>query len=326
MITRENVIRNANLYLNIQGWTPLKDTEDNFKSAFTIGEDDPVTQTCRLREYNVTPYVYGRPSILSVTQLRTAVQSGTCPGGWDMQTGWGTGHFISIRRNLAGIDCSDYVMKSWGFSSKVINGVWYGTANLSRLCLEIRKDGLRNGDILLKSGHVRIFHCWADRGRNNAWIYEAAGARDETQTQRNALKRSFNPGDDQGCVGRWKKPWENIYTPYSPFPQFIDFTPGATCPPVVDNPRPTISVTCTGSGVIDVTTMCLDCSEINFAGERVAVRWRIASGTTTISGIRATYTPNIDLSLGRHRIDVIATNSVIGSSFRDRFCWVFDVV
>jgi|GEM_PF-6566232 len=341
MITREDVIRNAEQYINIQPWHPLSDKhifnaanpKQTFHSSFTVGEDDPVSKVCRLNEYDVIPYVYGKPSgdpIPHPNAIRQQIENGTCPGGWDKETGYGTARWHAqfgapAMRNLAGIDCSQYVMRCWGFQQRGVNGTEYGTAHLPELCLEIRKDALKKGDILLKSGHVRIFHCWADRVRNNAWIYEAAGARDETPEQRNALKRPFKPDDDQGCVGRWKRGWENIYTPYSPFPQFIDFTPGATCPPVVKNPRPTISVTCVGSGEIEITAMYLDCAEVYMSSECVTVRWRTGSGTITIGGTRATFIPNSDLSFGRHRVDVIAINRVQGSSFCDRFCWVFDL-
>lgn len=328
MITREDVIRNANRYLNIQAWTPKKDTitikyknhQIVFKSAFISVKEDCEMNACVPQEYNVTPYVFG--GSIGPTELLNALQSGDrCPGGWDMKTGRGTKDFEDIREMLVGIDCSEYVMRSWGFPSKQINNVWYGTGNLPNLCLKIGKDMLKKGDILLKPGHVRIFHCWADPGKNNAWIYEAAGVRE-------VLKRSFRSGDDQGCVGRWMRPWEDIYTPYSPFPQFIDFTPrSGFFLPMVDNDNVRISVTCIGRGNIDVNMMILDWAEVTFAEACVSVRWSTNSGIANIGGTRATcIRPIRYLSRGRHRVEVIATNTVQGASFRDSFSWEFDVV
>ena len=122
---RDDVIRNARRYLNIQSWHPQTDTHGVFHSSFSRQEVLPPIVHGPLRprmDYRVVPYVYGRGTILTVTQFRNAVQNrNVCPGGWDLQTGHGTGHFRNIQRNLAGIDCSEYVMKSWGFNTKYIN-------------------------------------------------------------------------------------------------------------------------------------------------------------------------------------------------------------
>lgn len=316
MISRSDVIRNANQYENIQSWAPTNDTHGNFHSAFVRGIDDPVRKECRMRQYNVFPYVYGRFSMLTVRQFLSAVQNDTCPGGWDRQTGWGTGHFANIRRHLAGIDCSEYVMKSWGFASKVINGIHYGTVNLHRICLQIRKDELAMGDILLKRGHVRIFHSWADQGRNNIWTYEAVGARDETLARRNALKRPFNPGDDQGCVGRWRRAWEDEYTPFSPFPQFSDPSPAINSL----DPRPSISVKIAGSGNIGGISMALDSSIVNFAPTSVYDKnHRRAS-------VQINWIPNQSLTYGTHTVKVSATNAILEKYFFAEYEWDFETI
>jgi len=316
IISRSDVIRNAEQYRNIQPWTPTNDTHGNFHSAFVRGVEDPVKQESRMRQYDVFPYVYGRTSILTVNQFLNAVQHGTCPGGWDTQTGWGTGHFANIRRNLAGIDCSEYVMKSWGFASKVINGTWYGTANLPQLCLQIYRDELDTGDILLRRGHVRIFDRWAGPGRNNAWIYEAAGARDETQAQRNALQRPFNPGDDQGCVGRWMRPWDAGYTPYSPFPQFTDPEPAIN----FQESRPPISVKIAGSGDIGGISMSINDSPVSFSPSSVYDRNRRRAC------VQINWVPNQSLSYGTHTVKVGATNRILEKCFFAEYTWKFEIV
>lgn len=299
-ITRIDVINNASRYIppRMPAWTPRNDTQENFHSAFVCGIDDPVTGQCIMREYNVFPYVYGRYSILKVTQFLSAVGNDTCPGGWDRQTGWGTGHFFNTRRLLAGIDCSEYVMSSWGFERKLVDGIWYGTANLPRICLQISKDKLAMGDILLRRGHVRIFGGWVDQGKNNVWAYEAAGARDENQARRKSLQRPFNPSDDQGCVGRWRRPWDSNYKPYSPFPQFKLFKLASS------SNYPVFKIEIAGSGELELVYFMVN-NRLIFSRE-----------ISNNSNINVIYAPKDGLKTG-YKLDIRAINRICGQSFQD---------
>lgn len=321
MITREVVIRNAEQYLNIQAWHPLSDLHvfnaanpnHTFYSAFEAYEEDPVSQVCRMNEYKVIPYVYG--GFDTPTIFRGRINNQVSPGGWDKISGNGTKHWYdptprglgygaSVPRNLTGIDCSGYVSRCWQITRRT-------TRTLPDICIQIDRSNLKKGDILNRAGrHVRIFY---RSSGTRVDIYEATGG---------GARREFRPTDEFGCVVRRLLDWDNNYIPYSPFPQFIDFTPGATCPPVVENRRPTISITCVGSGQTEVRAMYLDCAAVRISPQPVPVRWR----TATICGRKATFTPNHNLSFGRHRVDVIAINRVAETSFCDRFCWVFDVV
>jgi len=69
-------------------------------------------------------------------------------------------------------DCSGYVSMAWA------TGTNYNTGSLPSITSSIRKDDLKAGDILLKSGsHVTIFKAWTDSTKTKYWGYEQVGGR-----------------------------------------------------------------------------------------------------------------------------------------------------
>ena len=41
--------------------------------------------------------------------------------------------------------------------------------------------------------------------------------------------------------------------------------------------------------------------------------------------VEAIHTPDRDLTIGRHKVEVFAENRIGGQSFTDEFCWEFDL-
>jgi hypothetical protein len=348
MITRDGVIGNAHRYLNVPVWTPTVDTHvfrpasparmGTFHSCFVVGGVPlPPPQQGPPTPYTVIPYVYGRGGeIPEPSAICQEILNGKCPGGWDKDTGKGTGKWYALfhstaMRNLAGIDCSQYVMKSWGFERCLVSGTEYGTPNLPRLCLRIRPNELKKGDILLKPGHVVIFEGWASSTHNQAWLCEATGTPEpEPRDGHPHLRRSFNPGSDEiGCVVRHSLTVVRVgnevqlqdksgnFTPYSPFPQYIDPSPSG---PIAD-PQPEISVRIAGSGDIGGLHLFVDGAEVNYVGLSVSDPRHRFRGYAEIS-----WNPSHALASGRHVVRVRADNAIIGQCFRgDEFTWEFEV-
>ena len=324
MVTRSDVMRNARQYLNIQGWSPRTDVHvfdpndpsHTFHSAYEIAQA-PVTPAqgqSRPMEYDVMPYVFGGnddfpTGIDSRSAFLMRIQNGVCPGGWDRTTGqptthWyrdqpnGLGYGYHVARNLAGIDCSGYVSRSWGLRGK------YGTSTLPNICLEIDRSELKEGDILNRRGrHVRIFVNAV--GSNQIRVFESVGG---------GRRRSYRPGDEIGRVVDHIINWDENYTPLSPFPQFSEFAPAPATYARAQNPRPEISGRCRGSGGVEIAAMGVNDASIPFSGSSVS------------DGAAASYNPCGDLPPGRYKVTVIAINHIARTSFRDEFSWEFDLV
>ncbi|MCX7771375.1 MAG: hypothetical protein N2202_09915 [Proteobacteria bacterium] len=150
---------------------------------------------------------------------------------------------------------------------------------------------------------MRIFCSWA--GTNRVYVYESTGE---------GANRSFRTGDEFGCVVYHAIDWESEYVPYSPFPQFIEIIPSPGTYPLSQNPFITISVKCKGSGDVDIYNIGIDNQSVAFT--KVKKR-----GLVT-----ATSNLNFVLSEGRHKVQVIAVNSIAGQVFWDEYCWEFDLL
>lgn len=313
MITRADVINNTRRYINIQGWTPLQDThvfnlanpDHTFHSAFRMVAG---------RQYDVVPYCYG--GFDSRTRFSTRINNRVCPGGWDRISGNGTKHWYDpppirfgyawrVSQNLAGIDCSGYVLRCWDFTSRRINGIYYNTNRLPNLCVEVDRRDLKKGDILnsRRLGHVMIFN---ELRGFQVDVYEARGG---------GRHREFRAGDEFGRVVHHTIDWArmNRYTPYSPFPQFAVIEP-ATCP--VIRARPTFRIRIKGSGELKLR-------EYIFDENCVLPRINNNPSRDTMDLI---YTPNYDLTpLRKHSLFIKAINRMVGQSFEDEFSWEFVV-
>ncbi|HIE11813.1 MAG TPA: hypothetical protein EYP63_00040 [Desulfotomaculum sp.] len=306
MITRADVINNTRQYVppGMQDWMPTSDTRvfnpanpaHTFHSGYTTG-----------RQYGVLPYVFG--GFDSRTRFLVRINNGTCPGGWDRReplpgglpgrttADWyrnppsGLGYGARVPGNLAGIDCSGYVLRCWGFSSRRIGGVWYSTRNLPRLCVPVDRASLKPGDILNRAGrHVRIFN--AHRGAQ-VNIFEARGG---------GYNRAYRAGDTRGRVINRDIAWDDNYMPYSPFPQLRLTQPANG---LALTPRPKLEIKIWGSGELQIVHFEFDSRSI-------------LPQTSRTCPMYASYTPSYDLRPGnRYLLRIRVINRIAGQSFQD---------
>ncbi|MDJ0736061.1 MAG: hypothetical protein QNJ47_18695 [Nostocaceae cyanobacterium] len=317
MVTRADVINNARRYIppRMPSWQPRSDThvfnpanpDHTFHSGYTTS-----------REYGVMPYVYGgTDGFDSGTQFLVRINNGDCPGGWDRRNplpggipgrttyNWnvrpprGLGYGFRVPQNLAGIDCSGYVLRCWGFSRRRINGVGYSTRTLPRLCVEVTRANLKPGDILNWAGrHVRLFNAPAGARVN---IFESGGG---------GYARAYRNGDTRGRVINRNIAWDDRYTAYSPFPQLVYFEPAPGSYLLADMPQPTILARFTGSGELVVS---------EFSVDGVSVPYR----ETPTSPLQVSYTPDLDLAPGKHTVTIGVINRIVGQDFKDLFTQEF---
>ncbi len=304
MATRVDVINTARTYLNVPAWTPNTDTYlfdrtkpgDTFHSAFL-----------RRTQYTVVPYVYG--GFDSPTEFLQRMGRDTCPGGWDRHNGHGTeywystlGYAATVPNHLAGIDCSGYVLRCWGFAQRHD----YDTEKLPGLCTKIVSDRLQKGDILDKIGsHVILFDDWAPSGitpDGRLTIYEAHGGDGESG--------SFTLGSEFGYVVHHTIPWPTGFVPYSPFPQLADVAPLPGTHPK-SNPRTRITANIEASGEIRIDRMTLNDRSVNF-------KTKAESGRIEVS-----YQPESDLPVGSNTVRIATVNRIAGHSFSDDLTWQF---
>ena len=343
MPSRETVINTAKTYINIANWSPINDTY-NFGPISGSSGNTRLTQTfssCFKRggTYNVIPYVYGKPSpdqIPSPTQIRGKIicsDNPICPGGWDRASGKGTGRWQeayrpNAMRNLAGIDCSQYVMKCLDFSTRRQDGTHYSALNISKLCLNIIKEDLKKGDFILKRGHIIIFNGWTDNQKIVANIFEARGLPEpEPPIGYTFLRRQFGQNDNIGCVvnqnvnvlglnsanqvrisdraGQFQGSIRGqgtssgpFFRPHSIFPQFS-----------FQRQSRQITVTVKGSGRLNIQRICLD--------------GNVITSSCSVSGGNKQKTISCQISqrvtTGSHRIIIYATNSILGKTFYDKY-------
>jgi hypothetical protein len=309
MITRADVIDNAASFLppRMPSWSPVHDTcifdqacpAHTFHSSFTTG-----------RRYGVMPYVFG--GFDAPAQFLERIRDGACPGGWDRRSplpaelpgrhtrGWfaapphGLGYGTRVLQHLAGIDCSGYILRCWGFGSRRVDGVLYRTRNLADLCVAVARAALRPGDVLLWANHhARLVN--ARQGRRVS-IFEALGGE--------GRGRPYEEGDTLGRVIHRDVAWDERYVPCSPFPQLIAFR---SIPP-----HPAIQAQFAGSGELAVVEFSLD---------GVPVPYR----TLSTSPLRVGHSPGELLAAGRHEVKMTVINRVAGQEFQDAFVRQFDV-
>jgi len=171
VITRDDAISNAGLYLNLS-WSPLKDTclslNPPYISHFKVGKNYTGEAYCwgGFDRYGGTEPA-GSPSWpnngLTFPQR---IHNKVCPGGFNTKQ-YGS---PTAPTNLAGIDCSGYVTRCWGIERNGFRP--YNTTSLWNIGLTINYEDLRPGDILVNPGdHVVIY---SDGNIIGSWnIYEA---------------------------------------------------------------------------------------------------------------------------------------------------------
>ncbi len=293
LITRADVLRAARAYVELPPWRPIRDEiafnpadpEQTFHSAFTAGG----------REYRVFPYVYGGTD--NPETFRRRIAEGACPGGWDRVSGRGTSHWQSKRagglglrlsapRRLAGVDCSAYVSNCWSLPRA------WSTFELPRICVRVRREDLRPGDILNRRwSHVRLFERADDADR--VQVYESRGGDG---------RRPWKEGDEQGCVLHHSLPWDPQYVPMTPFPVLLD---------VVVGNRGTIRARVGGKGRLEILALTVDRT-------RAAHRLRpLPVGPRGLRQVEVSAALQRPPTAAPHVVSVTAVNRIAGQAFLD---------
>jgi hypothetical protein len=317
MITRDDIITNARGFLNAISWSPSVDTyvfnpsdpSRTFNSAFVA--QLPSTTASVPAEYSVIPYVFGGGD--SKTTFLSRIQANACPGGWDRTSGNGTKHWYdappngfgygdTTAKNLAGIDCSGYVSRCWGFT-----GTRYSTQSLEDISMEIAPSQLQPGDILNWRGHhVRIFFEWASTNRTNGplKLYEAAGG---------GLQRAFQATDEAGRVVFHQVAWDSRYLARTPFPLLTETEPAPGSYTLADPPSRTITAKIAGKGGVDVAEVAINRRTVPFSARSFA------------DGVEVTHDEPKNWAAGSHEVLIKAVNGVAGQTFKNDLIWEFSV-
>lgn len=297
-ITRADVLRAAKAYVDVPPWRPLRDEvvfdgsrpSRTFHSAFVTAG----------REYRVFPYVYG--GMDTPETFRRRIAEGACPGGWDRVSGHGTSHWQSKRdggfglrltapRRLAGVDCSAYVSNAWGLPRA------WSTFELPQICVRVRREDLRPGDILNRRwSHVRLFER-AD-GEDRVRVYESRGGEG---------RRPWREGDEQGCVLHHSVPWDPQYIPMTPFPVLLETAAAMK----------RVRAVCGSKGKLEILAMTVDGSPVAFRAKHLRADSRGLHRVEAAAVLRRPLLP------GSHESSVVAVNRVAGQSFRDERSWTF---
>ena len=312
-ITRNQVISNAQTYINIYPWTPIHDSYDfvqgdpfytfysQYKTLLNGGYsfpyyNYPITGYVSGPPYPIVAYVYGGCD--AVVTYSNRILYGDCPGGYNTSTWYlplsegGFGFGQEVPDHLAGIDCSGYVTNCWGMT-----GHPYATSTLDDICLEIDDDRLKPGDILNKSGyHVVLFYSGNVDTNFSLVIYQSQSTVSST------------PPGVILCKTYWLDYGD--YISYSIFPQFSGMDPLPDTTLEIQDKIPTIKVIAEGSINITNAIMWLD-------GESV---------TPTLDGKKKSKTIKYEptsLAPGKHYVKVQCSNVVNGIAYDDTISWSF---
>jgi hypothetical protein len=167
-ITRQQIIRNAKSYLNVN-WT-LKSANYHSGQAGNWDNCDASKENWRLprtltgrvgQTIAEAPYAWG--GYASVAELKNQIKQGDWAGNICEN---------QVLDNVAGVDCAGYVSQALQ-----IGGYYLADdSDLGRISTAIDWSQLASGDLLLKSGaHVMLFDAFAN-GQNldgGVWVYES---------------------------------------------------------------------------------------------------------------------------------------------------------
>ena len=135
-ITRDEIMEIAASYHSEFEW---ECTADNIASM-----DNYIKPRCisTAGTYTMMPYCWG--GFNTQTQFTNGLEAGGRAGNIATPS---TGHVY----NTYGIDCSGYVSRCWGQTSK------YGTSTITAITTSITVSNLLEGDAFLKSGHIMLY-------------------------------------------------------------------------------------------------------------------------------------------------------------------------
>jgi len=306
VITREDMIVTANQFVPpINEWTPEVDMttaeHPTWHSWYKTKKNGGATP------YNVMPYCWsGFDTTTTRFKSRVEDKDDPVPAG-----GYGTSKYDYCRDNIAGIDCSGYVIKCWGIDTYTS----YQTELIDN-SLQIDEEDLKKGDLLRKSGHSIMYNSGP---LNNCNIYESQ-ARGENIAP-------YFPG-----VTNIRRSISEAYIPYSIFPQFSDESPEDG----------EIVVLAEGDSTIDVSLTIKASGDISLGGVKMFIRkdgepeknvggitledkgdntWELKKENL---GSNKEEDPNIKDG-GNFTVRVIARNDIAGNGYKDEYEWKFSV-
>ena len=203
VLTRESVISNANSYLTITAWTPLKDTliiseDDIWESWYQTGNN-----------YTVMPYTFGRFD--NISRFLERIRDEKVPGG----IGTSSLSYVVRDTRMAGLDCAGFIMRCFEYPDNERYNSW---KDIRAVTIQLENDSI------LKSGD------WINQ------IVEIEGT-DTTTHQILCNKRKYldtydvyqSTSSTEGANYPGVKYNTNLsiatLIPYSIFPQFSECTP-----------------------------------------------------------------------------------------------------
>ncbi|MDD3803347.1 MAG: hypothetical protein PHW02_03040 [bacterium] len=203
VLTRESVISNANSYLTITAWTPLKDTliiseDDIWESWYQTGNN-----------YTVMPYTFGRFD--NISRFLERIRDEKVPGG----IGTSSLSYVVRDTRMAGLDCAGFIMRCFEYPDNERYNSW---KDIRAVTIQLENDSiLKSGDwinqIVEIEGTDTTTHQILCKSRINSKkfdVYESTS--------------SIINADYPGVQYNGSKTIEDKI-PYSIFPQFSECTP-----------------------------------------------------------------------------------------------------
>lgn len=190
VITRDNMISTASQYVPpINSWTPVVDStaavSPTWHSWYKTAKNGGAPP------YNKLAYCWS--GFDTPSEIKSRAEDDSIPAGGYMGDEYGY-----CREHIAGIDCSGFVLKCWGFST------YTSYEQLINNSLQIEALELKKGDLLRKPRHSILY---VSGSLGNCQIYESQ-ARGENV-------KPYYPG-----VTFITRSLSSAYTPLSIFPQF----------------------------------------------------------------------------------------------------------
>jgi len=263
--------------------------------------------------YNVMPYSWSGFDTPADLKNDVEKENNPLPAG-----GYGTSQYGYCDDDIAGIDCSGYVIICWGLSN-------YDDVqdDLVNYALEIDGKDLKEGDLLRKPGHSILY---VSGTYPNCNIYES---------QADARTGANYPG----VVHHTRDVTElgGVYTPYSIFPQFSDESPedGEVVELSEDETTIDISLTIKASGrIVDGGVKMFirkdgepekSVGGITLEDKEEDHTWELKKEDLgSEEGIENNGEPNVKEG-GNFTVRVVARNDIAGNGYKDEYEWKFTV-
>lgn len=152
-ISRDKIIENAKEFADYT-WTVKSGNADPYWNSRYVGQ-------------YVKGLAYNWGGFDTIERFEDRINEGRVAGN-DLKTIHESQY---IRTDFAGVDCSGFVSLVWETPTYTGQTSKYGTSTLPYISYSIGWDELEAGDILLKSGHVRVFEKYNSDG--TMMVYES---------------------------------------------------------------------------------------------------------------------------------------------------------